>query len=159
MRWWERFFKQPKSVECHLQFVCCWWRCSAEVWWCHLTVGPLRNFAPFCPDIQRDSARRGAHRTGEGSAGAVKVDHAFSDMRWPVFPQWDNVHLGTLLRSKGRCNAWRCGCCPHWTLCAASREMSSGGCRQPWATPTAPSAARHEGYAPRDLQTWWSWKS
>ena len=69
MRWWERFFKQPESVECHLQVVCCWWRCSAEVWWCHLTVGPLRNFALFCPDIQRDSARRGAHRTGRVSGG------------------------------------------------------------------------------------------
>lgn len=49
----ERDFKQPKSVECHLQFVCYWWWCSAQSLMIspkHGTTQKLRPVLPGHPD-------------------------------------------------------------------------------------------------------------
>lgn len=40
-----------------------------KVWWYHLNMGPLRNFALSCPDIQIGSERRGAHTGHRGEEG------------------------------------------------------------------------------------------
>lgn len=49
----ERDFKQPKSIECHLQFIYVIGDdVVLKVWWYHLNMGPFRNFALSCLDIQ-----------------------------------------------------------------------------------------------------------
>lgn len=69
----ERDFKQPKSVECHLQFVCYWWWCSAQSLMIspkHGTTQKLRPVLPGHPD--RLWKERSTHRT-QRRAGSVEV--------------------------------------------------------------------------------------